>query len=79
VQFRFDRHARRRLKLYGISTLDVERLLEEPDHVTSDPDNPERVQYWKRTDSGWLRAIVVVEPLEAVVLSIHPRRKGPVN
>lgn len=71
----YSRHARREMRLYGVTVAEVEAALAAPDAET--PTHRGRVNAWKQRGGEWLRVTYIREGADIVIITATPRRKGP--
>ncbi len=68
-----DRHALRRMRLFGISVADVARTIADPDHL--DHDEAGHPRYWRRHDRHPCIRVVMSAEDPDVLITVHPRRR----
>lgn len=67
------RHAKRRMRLYGLTTADVTAAITAPAHV--DTDDKGRTRYWaEHPEHRYIRVVVAVDRPDLIV-TVHPRRR----
>ena len=69
----FTRHARNRMRKYGITRHDVESVLEVPD--LTEPDDDNHLNASKLLVNGVIRVIYVEETNRIVIITVTPRRR----
>jgi hypothetical protein len=72
---RYERHARRRMRLYRVAEQEVAQVLASPDALT--PAGQGRTNAWKRRGDDWLRVTFLAEGEDTVIITVTPRRRGP--
>lgn len=72
---RYTRHARREMRLYGITPGEVEATLSAPDAET--PTEKGRTNAWRGRAGDWVRVTYTQESGDTVIITATPRRKGP--
>ena len=68
------RHARNRMRLYGIEVKDVEATLAHPDVITAGVFGSQYA--WKRIQERWLRVTFKDDGARRIVLTVTPKRHG---
>ena len=71
----FTRHARNKMRLYGITEEQVAIILQAPDHLMNGGE--QRWNAWRQMGTRWLSVTYTDEAARRVVITVTPRRRGP--
>ncbi len=76
MDIRFSRHARSRMKLYGIDQADVELTISHPEQSLPDGDNFIATRGFENKYSGYpLKAVYCQKDSDILVVTIYPLKK----
>ena len=72
---RFTRHARNRMRLWGLRSAEVLDAMARPDRVTAEPGA--RANAWRYSAGRWLRVTYTDDQRGRVAITVTVRRRGP--
>jgi hypothetical protein len=76
MNIRFSRHARSRMKLYGIEQTDVEMTIKQPQHQLPDGDNIIATRRFENKYSDYpLKAVYSRTDNDILVVTVYPLKK----